>query len=275
MQSNRFILTLILILLIGLVCFSIPVLAAGQAPVWQSAISKPAQPSLKHTADYQHALFQYFLDNSLRGKGKKTFDKVSKHVKNNITWQNSKGGNAYNAAYQRAFPFVKNHDLQGMPDIVLLIPYLESQWHGKRGDPAGDYGYWQMVPEVVAEIRTLDHAPAAIKKASPNKIRANATLSTQAAQLHLRRYYFYFAKVAGYPETDAWLLAISSYNWGAGNVKRLLASLESKGIKANYSNFYHALYKLQQATPNDISLRAAVEYVPNLWNIAQLLKVAN
>jgi hypothetical protein len=159
-----------------------------------------------------------------------------------------------------------------MPDSILLIPYLESQWHGKRGIKSKDYGYWQLTPEVLKEIQTLDYVPAALKSMNINKLRSDAALSTQAAQAHLHRYHFYFANVAGFSESDAWLLTFTAFNWGAGNVKRMIADMQSEGVEANFANFYHRLYAAQQATPDDISLRAAVEYVPNLWNIAQLLK---
>lgn len=248
-----------------------PALTQAAETAWQKQFPLPNKLTLSKTAAYQHDLFQYFLKQSLSGKGKQAFQKVSKRVANNITWRNSKGGNAYLAAYANSYEFIKKVDLQQMPATILLIPYLESQWHGTRGTPSGDYGYWQMVPEVVNEIRTLDHAPKAIKKSSANTIRSKATLSTQAAQLHLHRYYFYFAKVANYSESDSWLLTITAYNWGAGNVKRLMEELKAKGIKPNYANFYHALYKKQQANPADISLRAAVEYVPSLWHIAQMI----
>lgn len=251
-----------------------PSLAQAAGSSWQQAVPAPTKPSLTKVASYQHELFQYFLNKSLTGKGKQSFQKVSKRVANNITWRDSKGSNAYLRAYANSYTFVKKVDLQQMPATILLIPYLESQWRGTSGTPSGDYGYWQMVPEVVNELRTLDHAPSAIKKSSANTIRSKATLSTQAAQMHLRRYYFYFAKVAKYSESDSWLLTITAYNWGAGNVKRLLEELKAKGIKPNYSNFYQALYKKQQANPADISLRAAVEYVPSLWNIAQMIDEA-
>lgn len=250
---------------------ALPALTQASEPAWQKQIPIPSKPSLSKVAAYQHDLFQYFLSHSLSGKGKQSFQKVSKRIANNITWRDRKGSNAYLRAYANSYAFIKKVDLQQMPATILLIPYLESQWHGTSGTPAGDYGYWQMIPEVVNELRTLEHAPSAIKKSSANTIRSKATLSTQAAQLHLRRYYFYFAKVAKYSESDAWLLTITAYNWGAGNVKRLMEELKVKGTKPNYANFYHALYKKQQANPSDISLRAAVEYVPSLWHIAQMI----
>lgn len=263
----RSFLTLFLILPL----LTVTTLTQAAEPAWRKNVPSPSKPTISKVATYQQNLFQYFLNNSLSGKGKQSFQKVIKRVANNITWRNRKGGNAYLSAYASSFPFIKKIDLQQMPAIILLIPYLESQWHGTSGTPSGDYGYWQMVPEVVNEIRHLEHAPSAIKKSSANTIRSKASLSTQAAQLHLRRYYFYFAKVAKYSETDAWLLTITAYNWGSGNVKRLMEELKAKGIKPNYANFYHALYKKQQANPSDISLRAAVEYVPSLWHIAQMI----
>ncbi len=268
---------LLLLLLLLLLGYLAPSQADTPKPLqWQQVVYKVnTKPSLARIARQQHQLFEFFLEQSLHGKGKQDFQVVADRVKNNISWLNSRGKNTYNEAYRRSFPFLKTVDLQEMPVIIMLIPYLESEWNSQKGHPAADYGYWQMVREVVDEIRTLDHAPSAIKKTHPDKIRASATLSTQAAQLHLRRYYFYFAKVAGYSETDAWLLAITSYNWGAGNVKRMLADLESKGVATHYASFYHALYSAQQRNPTDVSLRAAVEYVPSLWNIAQLIKASN
>ena len=40
----------------------------------------------------------------------------------------------------------------------------------------------------------------------------------------------------------------------------------------NYSSFYHQLYKEVEKAPRDRSMRAALEYIPNLWNIALLIK---
>lgn len=219
----------------------------------------------------QHDLFKFFLDHALRGKGKALFQKVSARVKNNITWQADGEENVYEQAFLRSYPFVRQVDLQGMPDIILLIPYLESLWGSTKGNPAGDYGYWQLVPEVLEEIQTLDYVPEILKTTDINTIRSDAKLSTLAAQVHLRRYWFYFNRVAKFPESDAWLLTITSYNWGAGNVKRLIAEMRDQGIPASFSNFYAYLYAKQQKNPKDKSMRAAVEYLPNLWNISQLL----
>jgi pantothenate kinase-related protein Tda10 len=61
-------------------------------------------------------------------------------------------------------------------------------------------------------------------------------------------------------------------NWGAGNVKRMLARMGRKGITENFSNFYHYLYETQQLYQGDKSLKAALEYLPSLWNIAKVIR---
>ena len=246
---------------------------------------KHASPTLEHYAtttttpsafaQTNYDLFAKFLEKSLTGQGKLDFYQMSKQVKRNIQWLDEQNTNAYNDAFRRSFKFIQHYDLKGMPSIIMLIPYMESQWQANKGDPKGDYGYWQLVPEVLNEIKTLDYTPASFNKHNINQIREHPQLSTYAAQIHLRRYYFYFAKVAKYSESDAWLFTLVSYNWGAGNVKRLLAELKKQGQTPNFANFYQSLYKLYQKNPNDRSIRAAAAYVPSLWNMAQLLKKVN
>lgn len=261
-----------------IVLFASPTFAVEQATLTLPqtiAYKKPAKSSLKMLAQHQYNQFKSFLDQSLYGKGKATFQKMSAQVKTNIHWRNGKGKNDYNEAFRRSHEFFKSVDLHGMPPTILLLAYMESQWQGKRGKKAADYGYWQLTPEVLREIQTLDYVPKNLRKANLNTLREDPNLSTMAALVHLRRYYFYFSKVAGYSESDAWLLTFTSFNWGAGNVKRMLAEMQRKGIKADFSNFYDYLYNTYQKNKGDRSMKAAVQYVPSLWNIAQLLKSAN
>ncbi|UJS24591.1 transglycosylase SLT domain-containing protein [Thiothrix winogradskyi] len=255
---------------------SLSATSQAEPPAWHKvAYQVPAKASSAQLAHKHYDLFAFFLSNALHGEGKTTFLQVTEQVRNKIQWRDKQGDNAYLDAFVRSYPFVKNVDLQGMPDSILLIAYLESQWHGKKGKKSADYGYWQMTPEVLKEIQTLDYVSDAIKTTGINKLRSNASLSTQAAQAHLHRYHFYFADVAGFAESDAWLLTFTAYNWGSGNVKRLIADMESRGIAPNFANFYHELYAQHLKQPSDRSLKAAVEYVPSLWNIAQLLKDAH
>jgi hypothetical protein len=247
--------------------------AHANEPAWHKVVYQVpvAESPLTHLAHKHHELFAFFVKNALHGKGKKDFEAVSQRVKNKIMWRNGSGTNIYHEAFVRSYPFAATVDLQGMPDSILLIAYLESQWHGKKGKKSADYGYWQLTPEVLKEIQSLDYVPAILKTTHINKLRADASLSTQAAQVHLHRYHFYFANVAKFSESDAWLLTFTAFNWGAGNVKRMIADMESEGVEANFANFYHRLYAAHQANPGDVSLRAATEYVPSLWNIAQLI----
>lgn len=244
-------------------------------PTWRHAYKSATGPAATDFARNQFVLFRRYIDNSLHGDGKRVFLQVSGAVRSNINWHNDLGKNAYKEAFRLSYPFVKSVDLQGMPNIILLMPYLESQWNSDAGERAKDYGYWQLGRYVVEEIQSLDYTPSELKETHPDRIRSDPALSTKAAQIHLRRYWYHFAKVRNFPESDAWLFAITAYNWGAGNVKRMLAEMESKGIAVNFSNFYHYLHATQQRNLGDKSMRAAVEYLPNLWNIVQLIVASN
>jgi hypothetical protein len=264
------------IVLLLVISFFLSVSGRLQAtePDWLSVIPKKLKKTTRaNFAERRYLLFKHFIAKSLRTRGKKDFRNISKKMRNKIFWKGRRKKNIYLDAYHRSYPSIKRIDMRpDIPEIVLLIPYLESLWHSKSGKPAADYGYWQLVLSIVEEIQQLETTPHYLKKASPNKIRSSASLSTQVALLHLRRYYFYFAKVANYTETDAWLFAIVSYNWGAGNVKRMLAKMKRKGIKRNFSNFYHYLYRTHRRNTDDRSLKAAVEYLPSLWNIAKIIR---
>ena len=231
-------------------------------------------------ADYierSHIVFRYFLNNSLSTKGGDDFESVIKRVKNRIFWkQNKQKQNLFVDAFYRSYPQIKHYQLPSdVPHMVLLIPYLESLWRAKAGDPSKDYGYWQLLTAIVKEIKELPSTPAYLKKLSINKIRSHHKLSTTVALIHLKRYYFYFHHVSGFTKTDAWLLSIVSYNWGSGNVRRMLRKMKRKGIELNFSNFYHYLYQTQKMNKDNRSLRSAVEYLPHLWNIAQVIRIEN
>ena len=218
--------------------------------------------------------FELYIATALEGKSLKDFKEVTAEVKNNIFWKTRHAKNKYQSAYKRSMPQFKKMFREDVPDFVYLIPYLESAWRPTKGKKKSDYGYWQMVSEVVAEIKTLDHASKALKKAHPDKIRSDPALSTEAALIHLKRYYFYFRHVANFTEADAWLFSVTAYNWGAGNIKRTLLKMVKEGVVAdkselNFSNFYHYLYRLsekkkqRQINASGIGVSAKfMEYLP-------------
>jgi len=221
--------------------------------------------------------FELYLASALEGKSLDDFKSVTADVKNNIFWKTRRTKNKYQSAYKRSMPLFKTLFRDDVPDFVFLIPYLESAWHPTKGRKKSDYGYWQMVTEVVSEIKTLDHASKALKKANPDKIRSDPALSTEAAIIHLKRYYFYFRHVANFDEADAWLFTVTAYNWGAGNIKRTLLKMVKNGIvkdetELNFSRFYHYLYQQSHKHKKDRSMRVALEYLPNLWNISLLIQ---
>lgn len=265
-----------LLLFLGLSLWILPSSAQSQPPSWQLVVHQDLkQNTREHFAQRSLLVFNHFLDDALDGKGKQAFNKTVRRVKNNISWTGKRGLNRYNQAFQTSYPVIKHYDNYTIPETVFLIPYMESFWRANGGKKTADYGYWQLIPEVVKEIRTLDHAPASLKQAEIDTIRTDPNLSTQAAIIHLKRYYFYFGKVAEYPESDAWLFTMQAYNWGAGNVKRMLTAMEKQGISPTFSNFYAFLYQKYRKQPQDKSLKAAVEYLPSLYNIAKVIKTYN
>ncbi len=238
------------------------------------AIAKTQQKKLHFDS------FQQYVDLALHGKALENFKEVTKDVKNNIFWKGKARRNKYQSAYKRSLPYLQTLLKNDIPDFIFLIPYLESGWRPNRGRKNSDYGYWQMVSEVVAEIKTLDHASKALKTSDANTIRSDPKLSTEAALIHIKRYYFYFRHVANFAESDAWLFSVIAYNWGAGNVKRALIKMQTEGVvkdetDLSFASFYHYLFKSSLATPEDRSMRVALEYLPNLWNIALLIQGKN
>ncbi|MEE9303450.1 MAG: transglycosylase SLT domain-containing protein [Thiotrichaceae bacterium] len=224
--------------------------------------------------------FGHYINSALSGEALEDFEAISAEVENNIFWKKKARINKYQDAFNRSSPYLNDLLRDDIPDFVFLIPYLESGWHAKKGKPHSDYGYWQLVNEVVTEIKTLDQASDALKNAHPDAIRADPYLSTEAALIHLNRYYFYFRHVAHFQEADAWLFSVTAFNWGAGNIKRTLQQMKNAGIGGSngsalsFSDFYHYLFQATQRHPKDKSMRVALEYLPNLWNIAQLIQTA-
>ncbi len=249
--------------------------ASAKASDWAFVIPDNLQkPNRDHYAERMQVLFNYFIKESLRSSGKKDFERVTKRVRNRIFWKVDKQKkNVFLDAFHRSYPQVKHYKLPAkIPQIVLLLPYLESLWRSTAGEPSRDYGYWQLLNAIVKEIKTLPTTPAYLRKMSVNKIRTHHKYSTAVALLHLQRYYFYFNKIAGFSKTDSWMFSMLAYNWGSGNVKRLLIKMKKKKIKLNFSNFYHYLYQRHKKNEKDRSLRSAVEYLPHLFNIAHVIQ---
>lgn len=247
----------------------------GWVLVWGTLLNLQPAYAAKQLHDYSqlhHDTLAPVVNGSLRGKGLEAFTKVSKQVKNNIQWTNGgKRKNKYVKAHERCYPYLKKHTRDDMPSFVFLIAYLESGWRANVGNPEHDYGYWQMIPEVIEEIRGLPESSPLLTISSVREIQTNENLSTEAAFIHLHRYQFYFRHVAGFSEEDSWMFALVGFNWGAGNVKRMLIAMEKDGHELSFSNFYAYLVAKSQKNKSDKSMRVAAEYIPNLWNIALLL----
>lgn len=214
----------------------------------------------------------WVIDESLDGEGLAAFNTVSERVENNIHWSDGNTINKYVKAHKRCLPYLNKQIGSDMPSFVFLIAYLESGWLADVGNPEHDFGYWQLIPEVIEEIRGLPEASLALAEASVRTIQTSEDLSTEAAFIHLHRYEFYFQHIAGFSEADAWMFTLVAFNWGVGNVKRLLLAMEQEEEVLSFSNFYVHLLAKSEENSDDKSLRVATEYIPNLWHIAVLLQ---
>jgi len=219
--------------------------------------------------------FGSYVNNALHGVALEDFEAITAEVENNIFWKKKARTNKYQDAFKRSAPHLANMLRDDIPDFIFLIPYLESGWNATKGNTHTDYGYWQLVQEVVDEIQKLDQASDVLRDSHPDVVRSDPDLSTEAALIHLKRYYFYFRHVAHFEEADAWLFSVTAFNWGAGNIKRMLQQMQQKGNykKAiNFADFYHYLFEMTKKHPKNKSMRVALEYLPNLWNIALLVQ---
>ena len=230
-----------------------------------------AEKSIDDFARAHYDSLHAVIDASLQGNGLAAFEKISARVANNIQWSDGRGLNRYLKAHQRSYPYLKRQQDHDMPSFVFLIAYLESGWRADVGNLDHDYGYWQMIPEVLEEIQQLPEASLVLSLLPIHKIRSDEDLSTEAAFIHLHRYQFYFQHVAGFDEAESWMFTLVAFNWGAGNVKRMLLAMQAEGKEQSFSAFYDYLVKQSQQDKADKSMRVAVEYIPNLWNIALLL----
>ncbi|CAA6818028.1 MAG: Unknown protein [uncultured Thiotrichaceae bacterium] len=241
---------------------------------WIYLLSSEFAYGAKKLHDYSelhHNTLASIIDESLYDEGLEMFNKVSKRVKNNIQWKNGKSTNKYVKAHKRCYPYLEKEIRDDMPSFVFLIAYLESGWRADVGNPEHDYGYWQMIPEVIQEIRGLPEASPLLIISSVREIQTHEHLSTEAAFIHIHRYQFYFQHVAGFSEAESWMFTLVAFNWGAGNVKRMLIAMENDGHELSFSTFYAYLVEKSKRNKDDKSMRVAAEYIPNLWNIALLL----
>ncbi|MEP7084682.1 MAG: transglycosylase SLT domain-containing protein, partial [Betaproteobacteria bacterium] len=130
---------------------------------------------------------------------------------------------------------------RGMPLEIALLPFIESAYNPEALSRARALGIWQFVPATGKDYGLqqnwwLDN-------------RRDVSVATGSALDYLQRLYGMFGD---------WQLALASYNWGEGSVRRAI----NRNIASNKSTDYASL-KIPNETRN---------YLPKLQAVKNLIR---
>jgi len=103
---------------------------------------------------------------------------------------------------------------QGVPPELVWVAEVESAFDPAARSPAGAVGLYQLMP---ATAKSLGLA------LTPKDQRLEPTRNATAAAAYLRQLY---------PKFKDWRLVLAAYNWGEGNVRRLLEKRRARTFDA-------------------------------------------
>ncbi len=129
---------------------------------------------------------------------------------------------------------------RGMPTELALLPMVESSFNPNAYSPAHAAGLWQFIPATGKRFN--------LEQNWWRDERRDVISSTGAALDYLQ---------AIYEMHGDWHLALASYNWGEGAVKRAIGKNESRGLPTDYPNL---------TMPNETR-----HYVPKLQALKNIL----
>ena len=138
------------------------------------------------------------------------------------------------------FFIVEECEKRGLPTELALLPFVESAFNPIAYSPAKASGLWQFIPSTgksygLDQNFWLDE-------------RRDIVASTNAALDYLTYLYDFHGD---------WYLALASYNWGEGAVKRAIEKNKAKGLPTDYESL---------TMPNETRY-----YVPKLQAIKNLV----
>lgn len=129
---------------------------------------------------------------------------------------------------------------RGLPTELALLPFVESAYNPEAYSRAKASGLWQFIPSTGLHFN--------LKQDSLQDQRRDPIASTHAALEYLAYLYDF---------QGDWYLALASYNWGEGSVRRAIERAESAGEDADYLSL-----KMPAETRN---------YVPKLQAIKNII----
>ena len=129
---------------------------------------------------------------------------------------------------------------RGMPTELALLPFVESAYNPEAYSRAKASGLWQFIPSTGLHYK--------LKQDRLQDQRRDPIASTHAALDYLNYLYEF---------QGDWYLALASYNWGEGSVKRAIERAEDAGDGTDYLSL-----KMPDETRN---------YVPKLQAIKNII----
>ena len=138
------------------------------------------------------------------------------------------------------YHIVDELDRRGMPTELALLPFVESAYNPVAYSRAKASGLWQFIPSTGLHYN--------LKQDVWHDQRRDPVASTSAALDYLSYLYDF---------QGDWYLALASYNWGEGSVKRAMEKNAARGVPADYLSL-----KMPEETRN---------YVPKLQAIKNII----
>lgn len=117
------------------------------------------------------------------------------------------------------YHIVDELDRRGLPTELALLPFVESAYNPTAYSRAKASGLWQFIPSTGLHYNLEQNAW--------RDQRRDPVASTNAALDYLAYLYDF---------QGDWYLALASYNWGEGSVKRAMEKNAKAGIPADYAS---------------------------------------
>lgn len=117
------------------------------------------------------------------------------------------------------YHIVDELDRRGMPSELALLPFVESAYNPTALSRSQASGLWQFIPSTGRHYK--------LEQDWWRDMRRDPIASTSAALDYLSYLYEF---------QGDWYLALASYNWGEGAVRRALERNEKKGLPLDYQS---------------------------------------
>lgn len=152
---------------------------------------------------------------------------------------------------------VEEIEKRGMPTELALLPIVESAYNPVANSSASAAGLWQFIPST-GRIYKLDQNWWVDE-------RLDVIASTNAALDYLQTIYEMHGD---------WQLALASYNWGEGAVRRAVERNRLKGLPTDYSNLERMPRETRNYVPKLQALKNIVN-IPELWAMLDTENIPN